>query len=103
MKKFVLFGKQLQDVISMCVYRLIIVVLLWYIIFVVDSLSWDSFEQFCFWQLLIGEAPDVHHIIPVLKHITTPTDHPEAVTGLILLLRQEPYVMDTPSLHVMIN
>ena len=35
----------------------------------VASLQWDSFEQFCVWQLLSAEGSDPAHIIPILANL----------------------------------
>ena len=56
---------------------------------VVCSLQWESFEQFCLWQLLAAEGCEPHHIVPLLKQMV-PSEHPEAISGMILLLRIEP-------------
>ena len=37
----------------------------------VNSLQWDSFEQFCLWQLLSAEGPDCHLVIPALASLST--------------------------------
>ena len=60
------------------------------------------------WQLLSAEGPECHHVVPLLSKLTpqgelaipsatgelvTPlltVDHPEAVSGAMLLLRTEP-------------
>ena len=35
-----------------------------------SSLQWDSFEQFCVWQLLSAEGPDVQTIIIILEKLS---------------------------------
>ncbi len=92
LKKVVLFGKQIQDVTSehpLCYYYYY-----YYGVCVGASLQWESFEQLCYWQLVCSEGPEVHHIVPLLK-LLIPNDHPEAISGIILILRQEPYVLYT--------
>lgn len=88
LKKITMFGKaQLQDIISWCTSLLIIYIYLC----LASSLQWDSFEQFCVWQLLSAESPEIHHIVTLLKHIN-PAEHPEAISGALLVLKQEPSV-----------
>ena len=36
-----------------------------------SSLQWDSFEQFCVWQLLSAESPEPHLIIPALASLNS--------------------------------
>ena len=57
-----------------------------------STLQWDSFEQFCVWQLLNAEGIETHSIVSFLRLITSPSDHPEAVSGSLLYLKQEPLV-----------
>lgn len=33
------------------------------------SIKWDSFEQFCVWQLLCAEGPDPQSVIPALTDL----------------------------------
>lgn len=58
-----------------------------------STLQWDSFEQFCVWQLLNAEGIETHQIVSFLRSISSPDDHPEAVSGLIIYLKQEPYAI----------
>lgn len=39
-------------------------------LFQVSSLQWDSFEQFCVWQLLSAEGPDIQNIIIILEKLS---------------------------------
>ncbi|XP_003382726.1 PREDICTED: integrator complex subunit 3-like [Amphimedon queenslandica] len=57
-----------------------------------STLQWDSFEQFCVWQLLNAEGIETHVIVSFLRLITSPSDHPEAVSGSLLYLKQEPSI-----------
>lgn len=41
----------------------------------VASLQWDSFEQFCVWQLLSAEGSDPTHIIPILANLNAQGGH----------------------------
>ena len=34
-----------------------------------ESLHWDSFEQFCVWQLISAESPDCQLVIPALANL----------------------------------
>ena len=34
-----------------------------------ESLHWDSFEQFCVWQLMSAESPDCQLVIPALTDL----------------------------------
>lgn len=56
---------------------------------IVKSLQWDSFEQFCLWQLLNAEGPDSSLIIPALANLS-PEEHPEAISSALLFLKNEP-------------
>ncbi|KAJ2949698.1 hypothetical protein O0L34_g15629 [Tuta absoluta] len=52
------------------------------------SLTWETFEQYCLWQLLTAHdisVEDVLQIIPKLSH----KEHAEAMTSVLLMLKQE--------------
>lgn len=52
------------------------------------SLGWETFEQYCLWQLLTAHdvaVEDVLSIIPELSY----KDHAEALTSVLLMLKQE--------------
>ncbi|KAL5499807.1 hypothetical protein EMCRGX_G011269 [Ephydatia muelleri] len=55
----------------------------------IDPVQWDSFEQFCVWQLLSAEGPDVQTIIIILEKLSL-EEHPEAFSSALLLLKCEP-------------
>lgn len=56
-----------------------------------QSLSWDSFQQYCYWQLV--EAECGHHqdmleeTLPLLLAKINPLTHSEAISGLTSILR----------------
>ena len=56
---------------------------------IISSLQWDSFEQFCVWQLLSAEGPDIQNIIIILEKLSL-EEHPEAFSSALLLLKCEP-------------
>lgn len=52
------------------------------------SLTWETFEQYCLWQLLLASdvsVEDVMSLIPKLSY----TDNAEALTSILLMLKQE--------------
>ncbi|KFM81552.1 Integrator complex subunit 3, partial [Stegodyphus mimosarum] len=63
------------------------------------SLEWESFEQFCLWQLISAHNIPLDYILPILPKLEF-TAHSEALTSILLLLKQE---KPTPDLlkHVM--
>ncbi|XP_064401975.1 integrator complex subunit 3-like isoform X2 [Halichondria panicea] len=72
MKEFQIFGKQTSSIKKM-----------------IDvSTKWDSFEQFCVWQLVCAEGPDPQSVIPALTDLN-PQDHPEAMSSAMVFLRTE--------------
>ena len=48
------------------VLSLLLFLLLLLLLFSEQSLEWESFEQFCVWQLLGAEGPDPSLVIPSL-------------------------------------
>ncbi|RWS28789.1 integrator complex subunit 3-like protein [Leptotrombidium deliense] len=54
------------------------------------SLEWETFEQYCLWQLIAAHNIQVENVLPVLPKLEFQT-HAEALTNILLLLkRQEP-------------
>lgn len=53
-----------------------------------ESLQWESFEQFSMWQLLNAEGPDPSLVIPSLADMNS-KDHPEAISSALLFLKNE--------------
>lgn len=52
------------------------------------SLTWETFEQYCLWQLLLAHdisVEDVSALIPKLSY----KDNAEALTSILLMLKQE--------------
>jgi integrator complex subunit 3 len=58
------------------------------------SLEWDTFEQYCVWQMMMAESPNPTLVTPLLQEIEAEV-HPEASTGIILFLSSV-----TPSIAV---
>eukprot|EP01135_Chromosphaera_perkinsii_P008001 Nk52_evm73s1073 gene=Nk52_evmTU73s1073 len=62
----------------------------------VASLEWETFEQFCLWQLLCAELSEYYAVMDALgakllsgkNPILKPHSHPEALSGMLLLLKQ---------------
>ncbi|XP_030832490.1 integrator complex subunit 3 [Strongylocentrotus purpuratus] len=54
-----------------------------------DTLDWETFEQFCVWQLLLAhddiEVKHLVSLIPKLKY----KEHPEALANMLLMLKLE--------------
>lgn len=55
------------------------------------SLSWDTFEQYCFWQLIFAHDFPIEYVLPVLPKLQF-RDHAEALTSILFMLKQEKYV-----------
>lgn len=83
-------------------------------VFTVQSLDWETFEQYSTWQLFLAHSIPLETIIPILQHLkykgdvhkVSPghglqtsdgsccllsTEHPEALSCLLLQLRKEKY------------
>lgn len=56
------------------------------------SLEWETWEQTCLWQLITAHGiplSAILHILPELDY----TKHPEAITPIMLMLKQERWVL----------
>jgi len=42
----------------------------WLLLFTEQSLEWESFEQYCVWQLMGAEGPDPSLVIPSLASMS---------------------------------
>nr|KAF6290770.1 integrator complex subunit 3 [Myotis myotis] len=54
----------------------------------IQSLEWETFEQYCAWQLFLAHNIPLETIIPILQHLKY-KEHPEALSCLLLQLRRE--------------
>ncbi|XP_065059923.1 integrator complex subunit 3-like [Rhopilema esculentum] len=54
----------------------------------VNSLSWDAFEQNCLWQFLVAEETPVEMVVGLLPHLNQ-EDNPVPLSNLLLQLRHE--------------
>uniref|UniRef100_A0A8C5QML7 Integrator complex subunit 3 n=1 Tax=Leptobrachium leishanense TaxID=445787 RepID=A0A8C5QML7_9ANUR len=54
----------------------------------IQSLDWETFEQYCTWQLFLAHNIPLDTIIPILQHLKY-KEHPEALSCLLLQLRRE--------------
>ncbi|KZC10189.1 Integrator complex subunit 3 like protein [Dufourea novaeangliae] len=52
------------------------------------SLNWETFEQYCFWQLIFAHDFPIDYVLPVLTKLQF-RDHAEALTSILLMLKQE--------------
>lgn len=52
------------------------------------SLGWDTFEQFFLWQLVFAHDISLDILLPILPHLNF-HNHAEALTSLLLLIKQE--------------
>ncbi|XP_044761200.1 integrator complex subunit 3 homolog [Coccinella septempunctata] len=52
------------------------------------SLSWESIEQFFFWQLIDAHNISVDLVLPLITHLDY-DQHSEALTAIMLMLKQE--------------
>ncbi|XP_032668419.1 integrator complex subunit 3 isoform X3 [Odontomachus brunneus] len=57
------------------------------------SLNWDSFEQFCFWQLIFAHDFPVDYVLPILSKLQF-HNHAEALTSILFMLKQEKPTLD---------
>lgn len=53
-----------------------------------DSLEWETFEQTCVWHLIEAHNIPIDDIVPLLPKIDYHR-HAEALTSIILFLKQE--------------
>ncbi|XP_071055409.1 integrator complex subunit 3 homolog [Onthophagus taurus] len=58
------------------------------------SLTWESIEQFFFWQLIQAHDISIDTITPILTHLNY-REHPEALTSITLMLKQDKPTSDT--------
>ncbi|XP_041665808.1 integrator complex subunit 3 isoform X1 [Cheilinus undulatus] len=54
----------------------------------IQSLDWETFEQYSTWQLFLAHSIPLETIIPILQHLKY-KEHPEALSCLMLQLRRE--------------
>ncbi|KAF6738193.1 Integrator complex subunit 3 [Oryzias melastigma] len=54
----------------------------------IQSLEWETFEQYSTWQLFLAHSIPLETIIPILQHVKY-KEHPEALSCLLLQLRKE--------------
>lgn len=52
------------------------------------SLGWETFEQYCLWQLLTAHDISVEDVLPIIPKLSY-KEHAEAVTSVLLMLKQE--------------
>lgn len=52
------------------------------------SLGWETFEQYCLWQLLTAHDISVDDVLPIIPKLSY-KEHAEAVTSVLLMLKQE--------------
>lgn len=52
------------------------------------SLNWETFEQFCLWQLVSAHGVPVGYVLPILPMLEY-SAHSEALTAILLMLKQE--------------
>ncbi|XP_041980824.1 integrator complex subunit 3 homolog [Aricia agestis] len=52
------------------------------------SLGWETFEQYCLWQLLTAHEISVEDVLPIIPKLSY-KDHAEALTSVLLMLKQE--------------
>lgn len=52
------------------------------------SLGWETFEQYCLWQLLTAHDISVDDVLPIIPKLSY-KEHAEALTSVLLMLKQE--------------
>ncbi|XP_022131165.2 integrator complex subunit 3 homolog [Pieris rapae] len=52
------------------------------------SLNWETFEQYCLWQLLTAHEISVEDVLPIIPKLSY-REHAEALTSVLLMLKQE--------------
>lgn len=57
------------------------------------SLSWETFEQFCLWQLVTAHGIPINYVLPILPRLEF-NNHAEALTSILLMLKQEKPTLD---------
>lgn len=55
------------------------------------SLSWETFEQYFLWQLVTAHGIPIDYVLPILPRLEF-SSHAEALTSILLMLKQERYV-----------
>lgn len=53
-----------------------------------SSLTWETFEQYCLWQLLLAHDISIEDIITLIPKLSY-KDNAESLTSIILMLKQE--------------
>ncbi|XP_038068017.1 integrator complex subunit 3-like isoform X1 [Patiria miniata] len=57
------------------------------------TLEWETFEQYCVWQILLAHDLDVDQFVAVIPKLTY-KEHPEAMASLLLMLKLERISLD---------
>lgn len=52
------------------------------------SLTWETFEQYCLWQLVTAHGIPINYVLPILPGLEF-SSHAEALTSILLMLKQE--------------
>nr|CAD7440037.1 unnamed protein product [Timema bartmani] len=52
------------------------------------SLSWETYEQYCLWQLVTAHGIPIDYVLPILPRLEFSTNA-EALTSILLMLKQE--------------
>lgn len=52
------------------------------------SLHWETFEQYCFWQLIAAHDFSIESVLPILPKLEF-RNHAEALTSILFMLKQE--------------
>ncbi|XP_042903927.1 integrator complex subunit 3 isoform X2 [Parasteatoda tepidariorum] len=80
---------QLQDLICLILQKNIVMFKKDSFLSVLNaSLEWESFEQFCLWQLISAHNIPLDYVLPILPKLEF-NAHSEALTSILLLLKQE--------------
>ncbi|KAL0270689.1 UNVERIFIED_CONTAM: hypothetical protein PYX00_008010 [Menopon gallinae] len=80
---------QLQELISSILLgRLVMFTEEKFMPLIKESLSWETWEQTCLWQLVTAHDIPLSYILPILPELDY-TKHPEALTPITLMLKQE--------------
>ena len=53
-----------------------------------ETLNWETFEQYCYWQIVYAHDFPIDIILPVLPKLQF-HNHAEALTSILLMLKQE--------------
>ncbi|XP_008559612.1 integrator complex subunit 3 isoform X2 [Microplitis demolitor] len=54
----------------------------------IKSLEWETFEQYCFWQLITAHDFPIKYVLPVVPKLQF-RNHAEAMTAILFMLKQE--------------